>query len=216
MRSVQMQRTHKVYNVGTELCVFQKRRESSLDKFDTLFGCVYLRGLCCIERDEAVPDVAFVFFEPSFHFIHLLLRQHTFVVEYARVLLQVFKRRAFARSLAFRRYVIEYVFLASHIKERSLIRVAFTLLVRRCFRQTIWRILNIENDRLAADFLYLLSFLIPSASKLTRYSGVSARSPVLNSLMMSRSSEHFSQMKLKIDERMDLLIVAFSTVSRKS
>ena len=40
MRSVQMQRTHKVYVVGTELCVFQKRRESSLDKLDTLFGRV--------------------------------------------------------------------------------------------------------------------------------------------------------------------------------
>ena len=100
-----------------------------------------------------MPDVAFVFFEPCSHFIHLLLRDHSFIVEHSRVLLQVFQRRVFARSLAFRRYVIEYVFLARHIKERSLIRVAFTLLVRRCFRKTIRRILNIENDRLTADFL---------------------------------------------------------------
>ena len=130
MRFVQMQRTHKVYIVGTELCVFQKRRKSSLDKLYALFGRVYLRGLYCIERYEAVPDVAFAFFEPCFHFVHLLLRYHSLVVEHTRVLLQIFKRRTFARSLTFRRYVIEYVFLARHIEERSLIRVAFTLLVR--------------------------------------------------------------------------------------
>lgn len=164
MRSVQMQSTHKVYVVWTELCVFQKRRESSLDKFDTLFGCVYLRGLYCVERDETVPDVALVFFKPSFHFVHLLLRYHSFVVEHSRVLLQIFQRRALTRPFAFRRYVIEYVFITRHIKERSLICVMFTFLVRCCFRQTIWRILNIENDRLVTDFLYLLSLLIPSAS----------------------------------------------------
>ena len=111
-----------------------------------------------------VPDVALVFFEPSFHFVNLLFRYHSLVVEHSRVLLQIFQRRALTCPFAFRRYVIEYVFITRHIKERSLIRVTFTLLVRRCFRQTIRRILNIKNDRLVTDFLYLLSLLIPSAS----------------------------------------------------
>ena len=152
MRSVQMQRTHKVYVVGTELCVFQKRREGSLDKLDALFGRIYLRRLYCIERDEAMPDVALVFFEPSFHSIHLLLRYHSFVVEHSRVLLQIFKCRSFTGTLAFRRHILEHIFLARHIEERSLVRVAFTLLVRRIFRRAIRRVLNIENDRLITDF----------------------------------------------------------------
>lgn len=54
MRPVKMQRTHQVYIVGTEFRVFQKWRESSLDKFDTLFRRVDLRWLSCIERDKAV------------------------------------------------------------------------------------------------------------------------------------------------------------------
>ena len=90
MRSVQVQRAHQVNVVGAEFRVFQERGKRPLDEFDALFGRVDLRRFLCAERDKAVPDVALIFFQPRFHFNHLLLRDHAPVVEHARVLLQVF------------------------------------------------------------------------------------------------------------------------------
>ena len=67
-----------------------------------------------------------------------------------------------------------------------------------------------------SQHFYIRRFLIPSASNCSRYSGVSARSPLLNFCIMPCSSEYFSLMKLKSDDRIDLLIVTFSTVSFRS
>ena len=90
MRSVQVQRAHQVDVVGAELRVFQERGKRPLDEFDAFFGRVDLRRFLCTERDKAVPDVALVFFQPRFHLVHLLLRDHAPVVAHARVLLLVF------------------------------------------------------------------------------------------------------------------------------
>ena len=90
----------------------------------------------------------FVFFEPSFHLVHLLLRYHTLVVEYARILLQVFKRGALARSLALRRDIIEYIFDSRHIEERPLVRVFRNLVRARSFRALIRRVLYVEYNGL--------------------------------------------------------------------
>ena len=90
VRSIQVQCAHQVDIVGAQFCVFQKRRERPLDKFDALFGRVYLRRFLRAERDKAMLYVALIFCQPRFHLVHLLLRDHTPVVEHARVLLLVF------------------------------------------------------------------------------------------------------------------------------
>ena len=89
VRSVEVHRTHQVYIVGAKFRVFQKRGILPLDEFDALFGRGDFRRFLCAERDKAVPYVALIFFQPRFHLVHLLLRDHTPVVENARVLLQV-------------------------------------------------------------------------------------------------------------------------------
>ena len=118
-------------------------------------------------------------FEPSLHLVHLLLRYHSFIVEHARVLLQVFERRALACPLAFRGHILEHIFLARHIVERTLVRVSFPLFVRRIFRQTVRRVLNVLYVYLFAHFRELLN---PSASNLSRYSACRSSVRCSNSL----------------------------------
>ena len=176
VRSVKVQRAHQVHIVRAELRVFEKGGERPLYQLNTFFRRVYLRRLLRVQRNEAVPDVALVLFEPSLHLVHLLLRYHSFIVEHARVLLQVFERRALACPLAFRGHILEHIFLARHIVERTLVRVSFPLFARRIFRQAVRRVLNIEDDGLIAHLRELLN---PSASNRSRYSGVSLISPLL-------------------------------------
>lgn len=108
----------------------------------------------------------FVFFEPSFHFVYLLLRQHTLVVEHSRIFLQVFKRGTLTRALAFRSDVLVDIVRARHIVKRSLARV-FCDFVRACaFRQFIRCVLHVEYYGLIAyvssptHFLYPLRFVL--------------------------------------------------------
>ena len=124
-----------------------------------------------------MPDIALIAPQPFLHLSHLLLRYHSPVVEYARVFLQVFKRRRFPRALALRRHIGEYVLPARHVIKRPRLRVRRFLVVRGAARKSVRRVLNVEYYRLIADFFYLRRFLIPSASYRSRYSGVSLKSP---------------------------------------
>ena len=144
----------------------KKRGESSLDKLDTLFGRVYLVRLLLVQGYKPVPYMPLVFFEPRFHFVHLVLGYHALIVEHARILLQVFERGAFTRPLAFRRDIVVHVLFARHIEERPLVRVLLAFVFGRSFRTFVRRVLYIEYYRLIAycslppQFLNAFDFVV--------------------------------------------------------
>ena len=93
-----------------------------------------------------------VFFQPSFHLVNLLLRYHSFIVEHARILLQVFKRGTLTRSLTLRRDIFENIVRARHIVKRPLISMVFYILCACTFRQFVRRVLYVEYNGLIAYF----------------------------------------------------------------
>ena len=182
--------------------------------FDTFCeSLVIFHELVCLLYEVHLAHIAFL--QKRIDFVKQVARYHRLKISARRLTLFLILCLVFTVC-----HSLRSIFLSRYHKPlRKFFSYIYYIIYYKFFKvkgQRELYALPVMATKRRSRHIYLRKFLIPSASNCSRYSGVSARSPLLNFCIAPCSPEYLSLMKLYSDERMDLLMATFSTVSFSS